>query len=632
MRSRWSKWYSLNMTVACGHQTRIALLFLWISALVSCAEPVCLEPGPDEPPPCELTPFSNPCPVDQTIEPPDAELGDCTRLDDGAECVLETALCFDQGICLDGECIPALNTEKDCSSAEDAACEAPCCSISCNPTNGECDLFVRSLPGDWCNSDTDVCTLEQCDEEGVCQATGDFITCQAEKDLNPCSTWQCKSEEGCVEGPFDEGNPCDDGDPCTGPDLCKEAVNGCVGEPLAELDDQNICTTDTCDDGTIVHDPLICDQPVDLCLGVNVCDPDGAVAQCLIDPVTVVVCDEPQIPCTFNQCNGGTGNCEELTYDDGTFCCVDTVISNAAILAQQCPGAEVSGICLEGQCDGACVPNCGEISCGVNGCECGYETTCNTFCGCPNGQVCNKGLCEEPCIPNCVANGTNCGDDGCGGSCGSCIGCDGLVDPSLCTGGTCIEPCCPDCANKVCGDDGCGDVCGSCQGCDGPDNALCLPNGTCDDTPNDCKALTVCAAHCAGDGTCANVCVEEACDNAKTDFAAWGSCIIAECPAGLTAPCIQTAANGPCAGEMTTCTEVPTPTSDCFQIVTCQAGCNSSACANNCHDQAPVPAQALHDAWQTCILQKCGIAKDTACWEEADAGQCSPQMNACLAP
>jgi thiol-disulfide isomerase/thioredoxin len=64
----------------------------------------------------------------------------------------------------------------------------------------------------------------------------------------------------------------------------------------------------------------------------------------------------------------------------------------------------------------------------------------------------------EVCTPDCT--GRQCGDNGCGGSCGSCYNSSGAVDPALCQqDGTC---CTPSCAGKVCGDDGCGSQCGSC--------------------------------------------------------------------------------------------------------------------------------------------------------------------------
>jgi len=62
------------------------------------------------------------------------------------------------------------------------------------------------------------------------------------------------------------------------------------------------------------------------------------------------------------------------------------------------------------------------------------------------------------CMPLC--EGSYCGDDTCGGTCGSCE-----ADEICNSFGRCqADPCVPDCADKECGDDGCGGVCGTCEG------------------------------------------------------------------------------------------------------------------------------------------------------------------------
>lgn len=75
---------------------------------------------------------------------------------------------------------------------------------------------------------------------------------------------------------------------------------------------------------------------------------------------------------------------------------------------------------------------------------------------CANGQACDgAGQCVM-CTPDCTNK--MCGDNGCGGSCGTCTGqltCNGA--------GQCVG-CTPDCTNKMCGDNGCGGSCGTCMG------------------------------------------------------------------------------------------------------------------------------------------------------------------------
>ncbi len=113
-----------------------------------------------------------------------------------------------------------------------------------------------------------------------------------------------------------------------------------------------------------------------------------------------------------------------------------------------------------------CVPDCDGKECGDDGCG----GQCGSCPGC--GDQCDEGSCEFA-----ACNGKDCGDDGCGGLCGVCSDqfqfcsegscectfatCDSLCCPvdEVCSDGKC---CLPDCEGKVCGDDGCGGECGEC--------------------------------------------------------------------------------------------------------------------------------------------------------------------------
>ncbi len=140
------------------------------------------------------------------------------------------------------------------------------------------------------------------------------------------------------------------------------------------------------------------------------------------------------------------------------------------------------------------------------------------------------------CVPACGA--ATCGDDGCGGSCGSCVG-GATCDAGTCVGGSCTA----DCSGKDCGDDGCGGSCGACppgETCAGggqcaPGAPVCgdgavAPSEACDDgnteteTPPDASSLPTdaCISDCSinmhkcGDGTLDSG-LGEACDDGDTD-------------------------------------------------------------------------------------------------------------------
>ena len=150
-------------------------------------------------------------------------------------------------------------------------------------------------------------------------------------------------------------------------------------------------------------------------------------------------------------------------------------------------------------------PSCEGKACGEDGCG-GVCGTCNA------GEICNDLFQCQGCKPDCA--GKACGDDGCGGSCGDCVG-----DES-CVGGQC-EGCAPDCELKECGDDGCGGDCGTCAA-----DETCTPKGQC---------LGGCVADCAG-----KTCGDDGCGGSC------GTCGLAESctPAGECVPDILPTGDG----------------------------------------------------------------------------------------
>ena len=132
--------------------------------------------------------------------------------------------------------------------------------------------------------------------------------------------------------------------------------------------------------------------------------------------------------------------------------------------------------CVNDVC--VCATDCSDIECGDDG--------CGGSCGqCPAGMVCSEGTCADD--PN-SCEGV-CGDVAPGGGChcdewcyeyGDCCddfcefcpefeicsaACDPPCEPGFfCKFGQCVEdaPCEPDCFDKECGPDGCGSICGYC--------------------------------------------------------------------------------------------------------------------------------------------------------------------------
>ncbi len=146
---------------------------------------------------------------------------------------------------------------------------------------------------------------------------------------------------------------------------------------------------------------------------------------------------------------------------------------------------------------------------------------CGGSCGtCAASEFCNfRGRCE--CVPDCT--GKDCGSDGCVGSCGDCLDCFGEPAPWLCQPGSgqCQEQCCPDCLGRACGPDPvCGTSCGTCAA-----PTTCGAQGLCECVP-DCAGKT-----CGPDG-CNGSCGEclDCLGNAHPILCDEGTCLEACCP------------------------------------------------------------------------------------------------------
>lgn len=111
--------------------------------------------------------------------------------------------------------------------------------------------------------------------------------------------------------------------------------------------------------------------------------------------------------------------------------------------------------------------------------------------------ACESASPAAACAPACA--GRPCGDDGCGGSCGTCS-----AGTTCSAAGTCDAPppgCTPSCAGKTCGDDGCGGSCGTCSG-----GLVCGASASCELPPSPaCGGALRCSfeAHTAFEYACA---------------------------------------------------------------------------------------------------------------------------------
>jgi agmatine/peptidylarginine deiminase len=262
--------------------------------------------------------------------------------------------------------------------------------------------------------DGELCTEDSC-VDGRCRFTripGCCVAVSDCNDRNPCTTDSCSNNQcgwtaipdcTCTVALCDDANPCTT-EVCGADGLCVYTrVPGCCNE-ARDCNDRNVCTEDTCVANGCVHTEIAgCQQPCEAhsdCLDADICTNDRCVAG---------FCDHSRI----------VGCCTQDAHcGDASLCTID--------------------------------------SCGDNNACVHVPKTCDA------GLICNpnSGNCEPPCTPSCA--GKVCGDNGCGGSCGTCpvgftCGDDGerCVETCSCIGMECGVPAagCPPCGQCADGEE-----------------------------------------------------------------------------------------------------------------------------------------------------------------------------------
>lgn len=277
----------------------------------------------------------------------------------------------------------------------------------------------------------------------------------------------------------------------------------------------------------------------------------------------------------------------------------------------RCEGAQV---CFEGFC---CDPFCQGRQCGDDG--------CGGSCGdCPDGQDCWQGVC---CTPNC--DGKECGDNGCGGVCGLCD------DDLPCSSGKC---CVPVCGDAVCGEDSCGraDGCGTCgsgfrcqegqcckQACAGKDCGDDGCGGTCGECGDDqfCEVGDCrpegCEGRWCGTGTGGVNC--GTCDDVEVCYD--GVCCTPDCGSGLNPKICGTDGCGGscgagCEGELVCCFDGYTCCPASCEGRECGPDGAGGFCGPNCG------GKAICTGGGQCCTPDCGPNNMYSCGDDGCGGVC----------
>lgn len=355
-----------------------------------------------------------------------------------------------------------------------------------------------------------------------------------------------------------------------------------------------------------------CAEPDLNCEGALVCDPNGdgtapfgECASCADDGAGVVdrgcamanpVCDEATETCGACEDNNpsgtddfgcaspqgvcssasGTATCVEcaVTADCGAGQVCDTPngVCVQCLLDTQCPGDQVCNLatntcieCVENDdCQGNDVCDVATSTC--VGClmdsDCNGQNVCDTtsnICtpcldngpgddpGCSGGEVCDDSGANNSCVPCIDDSGAGAVDDGCTSPLGTCVGAGNSA--------TCV-----DCTTNA--DCGAGDVCDGTNTCvpcvdDGPGDDAGCPTGQLCDTSGATNVCTPCL-DTAGPG-----------DDDEGCSAPIGTCV----DLGGTNTCVDCAADGDCAGNLT----CNTATNSCVGCVV-DADCPGQVC------------------------------------------------------
>jgi hypothetical protein len=372
--------------------------------------------------------------------PGDCALAMCVQTELGKLCSKACsgdAACPKGFLCLDVKvnnmplqaCVPSGECFAECAGKE---CGPDGCDGSC----GSCDDGFSCKAGH-CKPDSGAtCGVPDDCASGLCLTfqSGTFCT-------NPCST-----DAGCPDG-----WECSPWLSATTPHLCAPPSTMVAHEHCADV--ANCATncppnTPACisscffmgsdDAKTQYSDLFVCAELncLESCPG----EQDDCLGQCLLDTCfqSFAICFPGTLTCQESltcmiDCDGAqscVSSCYEAAFPvskkqlSELFSCVDKLCPEGS--TGGCLTAAIEGPCLADYdaCSDTCEAVCGDLECGEDG--------CGGSCGkCGSGQVCDQGTCQTVCNPQC--DGLECGDDGCNGSCGDCP--DGLE----CTNGICHD-------------------------------------------------------------------------------------------------------------------------------------------------------------------------------------------------
>ena len=182
------------------------------------------------------------------------------------------------------------------------------------------------------------------------------------------------------------------------------------------------------------------------------------------------------------------------------------------------------------------------------------------------------------------------------------------------------------CAGRECGDDGCGGSCGECG-----TNFDCVAGACIDNTPAelDCPGVIECINASGGGQADLNECISQGDAEAQGQINDIIACLQENCGEAGTDQEFEECQQEFCQGELNACFGIGEGTDTCEEVVDCLLGCTTQECANACVGEGTPEAQEEAVAGFNCAAENCAEAASVdeffACFEET----CTEEYNAC---
>ena len=427
----------------------------------------------------------------------------------------------------EGTSVADENGASEASGAIDGPCAPSCTGKTCGDDGcgGSCGTCGS---GDACNASgvcvatadcTDTCESvgatcgTMCGEAcGTCSVNADCVAgscvCVPDCEGKTCGSDGCGGECGtCAATETCEGNSCVGDTPppapvcgdgtCNGTEsclTCTEDCGACQDEKSYYCFELNACLVEGCDPAS--PNFQTCAQGnMGSCQNAAVTPKDWsdwfAWQQCLAGCMGQTPTPEQEAQCLEYGCPAEVAECfSGGTYGELTCAELDTCMNQTCGMMAADQQSGCIRDCMSTGTEDAVSQQVAILFCASNACA--TETTAQGQQACLQAALQPDGACADPvsicmggsevCTPDCTDKA--CGDDGCGGSCGTC------VEGESCNAGVCeAAACTPECGDKVCGDDGCGGSCGACAEGESCNAGLCeadAPAAQCDATYAGC--------------------------------------------------------------------------------------------------------------------------------------------------